>query len=196
MDKESFRQFLKEAYDYCIPRLVRLTKSKADAEDAFMDAIYQFWKDLQENKVKHKGNLKALILVSARNKWLNKNRKEKGGKTKVYSSPSEVIQTHLDNKEGSSVSDEESYDPLIRAENQAELNHQDEKRKKAMNEAMKKLGKKCQSLLVQSIIHKKKLKELQTTLGYVSINAIKMAKVRCRKSFIQHFETIQNSFKN
>ncbi len=195
MDKESFKQFLKEAYNYCIPRLVHLTQSKADAEDAFMEAIYQFWKDLQENRIKHKGNLKALILVSARNKWLNKNRKEKGGKTKVFSSPYEVIETHLDN-ESSNIGDEESFDPLIKAENQAELNLQDAKRKKAMNEAMQQLSKKCQSLLVQSIIHKKKLKDLQQSLGFVSLNAIKMAKSRCRKTFIQKFEFIINSSEN
>ncbi|MEZ4886285.1 MAG: sigma-70 family RNA polymerase sigma factor [Chitinophagales bacterium] len=194
MDKESFTHFLKQAHTYCIPRLIKLTHSKADAEDVFMESIHQFWQDLQDNKVKHKGNLKAFIYISAKNKWLNIQRKEKGGKNKVYSKDTETIESLEDNKK--KTYSDENFDPLIKAENQANKNLKDENRKKAMNEAMKQLDKKCQSLLIESIAHKKKLKDLQKSLGFVSINAIKMAKSRCRKTLLQKIAIILNSSKN
>ena len=191
MDKESFKQLLKDAHIYCIPRLIKLTNSKADAEDAFMEASYQLWQSLQTNKIKHQNNLKAFILVNARNKWLNKNRKEKGGKIKTYSSPSEVIETYTD--QGNNIYNDENFDPLVKAENEARLNLKDEKQKQALKQALQQLNEKCRSLLIQSIVHKKKLKDLQQSLGFVSINAIKMAKSRCRKTLMQQIELILNS---
>lgn len=195
MDKENFKQFLKDAHKYCMPRLERLTPSTADAEDAFMEAIHQFWLDTQDDKVKHKGNLKALIFVSARNRWLNKNRRERGGKTRTYNFSPDSIESHIKNNDNT-VNHEEKFDLLIKLENEIESNLKDEQRIKAMNQTMKELGPKCRTLLVESIVYKKKLKDLQKPLGFVSIAAIKMAKSRCRKSFIQKFELILNSLKS
>lgn len=195
MNKESFKQFLKDAHEYCMPRLIRVTSSKVDAEDAFMEAIYQFWLDIQNNKIKHKGNLKALIFVSARNKWFNKNRKEKGGKTKMYNFSPETIESHVNN-DNNTINHEESFDLLIKEENEIESNLKNEQRIEAMNQALKELSPKCQTLLIQSIVYRKKLKDLQQSLGFVSMPAIKMAKSRCRKTFIQKFELILNSLKN
>ena len=128
MNKEKFNLLLKEAYAYCIPRLIRLTNSKADAEDAFMESMYQLWRDLQEDKLKHKGNLKAYIYVNAKNKWLNKKRKLQGGKTKIYSSAPETIQLYEKNEHRGYHDD--SFDPLVKAENQADLHLKDQTRKK------------------------------------------------------------------
>ncbi|MFK7908299.1 MAG: RNA polymerase sigma factor [Chitinophagales bacterium] len=194
MNKEDFKQLLKEAYAYCIPRLMKLTNSKADAEDAFMESMYQLWQGLQEGKVKHRSNLKAFIYVNSKNKWLNKKRKDTGGKTKIYSSAPEDLQFY--EKTDSNVHQDDSFDPLVVAENQARLNLENKTRKDALNQAMKQLDKKCQSLLLQSIVHKKKLKDLQQSLGFVSINAIKMAKSRCRKALMQKVQNILASLKN
>lgn len=194
MNQESFKQLLKDAYAHCIPRLMKLTNSKADAEDVFMESMYQLWQSVQEGKLKHRGNLKAFIYVNAKNKWLNKHRKAKGGKTKIYSAAPETLSTH-ENTDGNHPYDD-SFDPLITAENQAQINLENQKRQAALNTAMKQMGKKCQSLLIQSIVHKKKLKDLQKSLGFVSINAIKMAKSRCRKALMQKVENILKSSEN
>jgi RNA polymerase sigma factor (sigma-70 family) len=182
MDETSFKQFLVKAHQYCLPRLKRLTGSEADAEDVFMEAAYQFWKDLQVGKIKDQRNLKALLFVMAKNRYLSLMRKRKRKSLQEYSTDPQII--HLHERQAANA----SFDELVQAEEAQETLLANEERSKAFQKAFQRLEKKCRDLLQQFILEKKRLKELQVQLDYPSVDAIKMAKYRCKKQLVDLFQ--------
>jgi RNA polymerase sigma factor (sigma-70 family) len=182
MDETSFKQFLVKAHRYCLPRLKRLTDSEADAEDVFMEAAYQFWKDLQTGKINDQRNLKALLFVMAKNKYISLMRKRKRKSLQEYSTDPQII--HLHERGDASA----SFDQLVQAEEAQEAFLANEERTKAFQKAFQRLEKKCRELLEQFILEKKRLKELQQQLNFPSADAVKMAKYRCKKQLVDLFQ--------
>jgi len=190
MDNATFNELLVQAHKHCVERLINITNSKADAEDVFMDAMYAFWKNWQAGKIKHHNNLKGLIFVMAKNLWYNKKRKEQRSAVKEYATAPENISIY----EGynSDIYEEVSYNPLIKSELAALNDTENKARQKAFNAAMQRLDEKCQTLLKQSIVYKVRLKQLREKLGFVSVDAVKMAKHRCKKTLIKYYKAATN----
>lgn len=186
MDQKEFKQWLLSAQQYCMPRLIRMTKSKADAEDAFMEAAFQFWQDLQAGKVKDNRNLKGLLFVMAKNVFLGKKRKQNRKSFREYATDPQLLHVHEGNLRGSEG--DEAYDSLVRQEEEMQALMADQQRKKAFDQAMKTLDKKCQNLLIQFIGNNVRLKELQGKMGFPSVDAVKTAKYRCKKKLIDSFK--------
>ena len=187
MEPAAFNRFLREAHAFCLPKLIRITDSKADAEDAFMEAIYVLWQDLNSGKVKHRDNLKGLAYVMSKNIFLMGKRKESRGKMREFSTDP----TDLKILEGSSknIQKEEEYDVLLKSENeQSELN-QRLQREIAFKQAFEKLSEKCRELLTKFIVEKMRLKAIQEALGFPSVDAVKMRKYRCKKNLVKAFKT-------
>ena len=181
MDPNDFKQWLVSAQQYCMPRLLRLTSSKADAEDAFMEAAFQFWQDLQAGKIKDNRNLKGLLFVMAKNIFLGQKRKQNRKSFREYPTDPQLLHTY----EGNS---DESYDELVQKEEKDQSLLADQQRKKAFDKAMKTLEKKCQNLLMKFIGHNVRLKELQESMGFSSTDAVKTAKYRCKKKLVDSFK--------
>ncbi len=186
MDQKEFKQWLLSAQQYCMPRLIRMTKSKADAEDAFMEAAFQFWQDLQAGKVKDKRNLKGLLFVMAKNVFLGKKRKQNRKSFREYATDPQQLHVHEGNLMKSGEA--EAYDSLVQQEEEMQALMADQQRKKAFNQAMKTLEKKCQQLLMEFIGHNVRLKELQQRMGFTSVDAVKTAKYRCKKKLVDSFK--------
>ena len=181
MDDTAFKQFLLTAHAYCLPRLNKLTQSKADAEDVFMEAAYQFWSDLKAGKIKDQRNLKALLLVMAKNRYISLQRKRKRKSLQEHST--DPVLMHQNAK----APKHESFDPLVEAEEEQEALLADQQRKTAFNKAMQKLDTKCRELLMRFIVEKERLKSLQESMGFASVDAVKMAKYRCKKKLVDLF---------
>ena len=191
MNEGEFKRFLVEAHTYCIPRLTRLNAPEHEAEDAFMEAIYQFWSDINAGKVKHDSNLKALVFVMSRNRWLGQLRKAKRGNLQEYSTnPMEML--NLDQKTYA-TKDATQFDLMVKKEEEEEKDLEKNRKKEAFQKAFKQLSDKCQQLLLQFIVEKQRLKNLQQSLGFISVDAIKMAKLRCKKSLVKYYKQITTS---
>ena len=184
MDENSFKAFLAKAQPYCMSRLQKLTQSKATAEDVFWEAAFQLWRDFQMDKVKNQRNLKALLFVMAKNLYFNQIRKNKS-KPEYSTDPQQM--PLMEGAAGGSTSLNE-VDHLVKAEETESQLKADQQRNQAFQKAMKKLGEKCQQLLTKFIVEKQRMKTLQQSLGYPSANAVKMAKLRCKKKLITFFE--------
>ncbi|MEM1319363.1 MAG: sigma-70 family RNA polymerase sigma factor [Bacteroidota bacterium] len=188
MNEGDFKRFLVEAHQYCLPRLVRLNAPRHDAEDAFMEAIYQFWRDIQDGKVSHEGNLKALVFVMSRNRWLGRLRKSRRGNLKEYNTdPVDLLNMDLEAYAGQ---DAAQFDLLIKQEEEDAAASKKASEEARFKHAFEQLNEKCRELLLRFIVEKKRLKDLQQSLGYVSVDAIKMAKMRCKKSLVKYYKTL------
>jgi len=188
MNEGEFKRFLVEAHSYCMPRLTRLNAPEHEAEDAFMEAIYQFWSDISAGKVKHDSNLKALVFVMSRNRWLGQLRKSKRGNLQEYSTnPMEMLNLDQQSYVSKDVS---QFDLMVKKEEEEERDLEKSRKNKAFQEAFQQLSGKCQQLLLQFIVEKQRLKDLQQSLGFISVDAIKMAKLRCKKSLVKYYKQI------
>lgn len=190
MEEPVFNKFLVNAHAYCLPKLIRLTDSKVDAEDAFMEAVYVLWKDLNSGKIKHRDNLKGLVYVMAKNLFLMTKRKATRGNTREYATdPSDLKILEAKAKK---IQQEEEYDVLLKAENeQSELKDRLQK-EVAFKMAFEKLGEKCQQLLTKFIVEKVRLKVIKDLLGFPSVDAVKMTKYRCKKNLVKAYKERTN----
>lgn len=186
MVEVAFKELLVKANAYCLPRLIKLNASKADAEDAFMEAMYVFWEDEKAGKIKHRDNLSALIYVMAKNIWLMQKRKARRGQLQEYATdPADfkVIEGKTIGNDGA-----EDFDALIRSENEQVALEEKLKRELAFQHAFKQLSEQCRELLLKFIVEKVRLKELQEAMGFPSADAVKMAKYRCKRSLVGYFK--------
>ncbi len=194
MNEGEFKRFLVEAHKYCLPRLIRLNAPQHDAEDAFMESIYQFWRDMQDGKVSHTGNLKALVFVMSRNRWLGHIRKSRRGNLKEYNTdPVDLLNMDLQAYAGQ---DAENYDKLVQQEEVAAAAGKKKQEQATFQQAFQQLNEKCRQLLLKFIVEKTRLKELQKTMGFVSTDAIKMAKMRCKKSLVKYYKELHDEPQN
>jgi len=181
MHKTEFDKLFHEAHDYCIGYLLKITHSKVDAEDVFMDAIAMFWVLYKQGKIKHQSNLKAYIATMAKRLWFEKKRKEE--RHKEYSQAPEIVVQQAE--ANTNFNDTAVFDLLIKAETEQAQSTQLQARKKAFNAVFTTLGKKCQQLLISTIVYKIKMKDLMSTLNYGSVQTVKDAKYRCKKELIK-----------
>ncbi|MGB0930607.1 MAG: RNA polymerase sigma factor [Chitinophagales bacterium] len=186
MNQTEFDKLFHEAHGYCIGYLIKITHSKADAEDVFMDAIAMFWVLYKKGKIKEKSNLKAYIATIAKRLWFEKKRKEE--KHKEYSQPPKVVEQQAE--ANIEINGFAVFDLLIKAETEQANNAQLQARKKSFNAVFRTLGKKCQQLLMSTIVYKIKMKELMGTLGYGSVQTVKDAKYRCKKILLKKLQEI------
>ena len=177
----SFNQFFAECYPVFIRQLTGMTQSEAAARDAFMDALYKFWKKLVNGELGYRENLKGYLFVMAKNEWLQRKRTEK--KQATFTLQADEVELYLakqpDNKE------EENYNPLLQNELDKLLNKKQQQRVLAISAAFEELGEKCKRILRDTIVYKIKLKSLQHELGYASYNALKVAKYQCKASLLK-----------
>lgn len=185
MNEGEFKRFLAEAHKYCMPRLMRLNAPEHEAEDVFMEAIYQFWTDMNTGKVKNTSNLKALVFVMARNRWLGQIRKSKRGNFQEFKTdPIELL--NLD-QQSYVADDQDAFDLLVQKETKEAEKREKQEQKEKFQKAFVQLSEKCQQLLMKFIVEKQRLTELQKSMGFVSVDAIKMAKMRCKKSLVKYY---------
>lgn len=187
MNKTEFDQLFHEAHDYCIGYLLKITHSKADAEDLFMEAIAMFWVLYKKGKIKHQNNPKAYIATIAKRLWFEKKRKKE--KNKEYTQAPEIVAKQAE--ANTSLNDTAAFDLLIKGEVEQAQKAQHQVRKSNFKTVFSTLGKKCQQLLMATIVYKKKMKELMGVLGYGSIQTVKDAKYRCKKTLIKKMNEIK-----
>ncbi len=186
MEANAFKQLLLAAHAYAMPRLLKLCNSKADAEDAFMEAMYRFWEEEKAGKVKHEGNLSALIYVMAKHNWLMQKRKATRGQLREYATdPADFRVLEGKAKLGQ---EEEAFDLLIQSENRQAAFQVQQQKDLAFQRAFQLLKEQCRTLLIKSVVEKVRLKELQQVLGFPTVDAVKMAKYRCKKKLVDYFK--------
>ncbi|MEN0004336.1 MAG: sigma-70 family RNA polymerase sigma factor [Bacteroidota bacterium] len=178
MDRNSFDQFVVKAHEQCIPSLIKLTGSRADAEDVLMEALYKLWINLESGKVKHQANLKGYAFTMAKNIWINQKRKS----VREYSTDPHELPLH-ENQPMPYASGEE-FDPIVFQEEEEAALSLKLQEEKALHKALKKLDTSCKNLLTNFIVKKYSLKKLQEKMGLASTNAVKTAKYRCKKKLI------------
>ena len=181
MHEAEFDKLFHEAYDYCIGYLRKITHSKVDAEDVFMEAIAMFWVLYKKGKIKNQSNLKAYIATIAKRLWFEKKRKEE--KHKEYPQAPEIVVQQAE--ANTNLNDSTVFDLLIKAETEQAQNAELQARKNAFNNVFTTLGKKCQQLLMATIVYKVRMKELMETLNYGSVQTVKDAKYRCKKELVK-----------
>ncbi|MCB0642122.1 MAG: sigma-70 family RNA polymerase sigma factor [Phaeodactylibacter sp.] len=186
MDDSAFKAFLLKAHAYCLPKLNRLTQSAADSEDVFMEAAYQFWKDLQSGKIKNQRNLKALLFVMAKNRYISLQRKRKRKSLQEHSTDPQLI--HLESAAHQPQGN--IPDPLVEQEEAAAEAQVQQHRQQAFDRALQQLDAKCRELLLRFIVEKERLKDLAQSLGYPSVDAVKMAKYRCKEKLVEGFGSL------
>ncbi len=181
MDNKAFKELFMECQPYCVKSLVKMTSSKADAEDAFMEAISKFWLLQQQGNVKHQNNVKAFVLVMAKNIWLQKKRKNKNHQEFAFE------QDIMEQRQAQQmdVHDEASFNELLQTEILEAAESEKQQRIQSFNSVFKSLSDKCQQLLKATIVYKKRMKELQDTLGLATTQTVKTAKYRCKKNLMK-----------
>ena len=142
----------------------------------YQEAFYVFLKKLKQGAIKNTSNLCGFLFTIARNKWLETRRKS-GESNKELSWDPILIPL---------IGKTEDSDLLEEAENAANRI----KKAQLILTAMNKLGEKCRKLLIETIVYKTPLKQLQEELGFASYGATKVAKHQCKKSLIGHIKKL------
>lgn len=186
MHDTEFDNLFHEAYDYCIGYLLKITHSKTDAEDVFMEAIAIFWVLYKQGKINHQNNLKAYIATTAKRIWFEKKRKQE--RSKEYSQAPEIVAQQAETN--TNFNDLAVFDLLVKTETELAQNAQRQARKANLKAVFQTLGEKCQQLLMETIVYKVKMKDLMETLNYGSLQTVKDAKYRCKKTLIKKLKEV------
>jgi len=191
MNEKKFKELFDECQAFCLHRLNRLTRSKTDAEDVFMEAISRFWVDLQAGKVKHQKNIRGFLYIVAKRLWIDKTRKVQFQRTHLIGEANIELTVKIQANQYYT----DTYDTLIQQETRTAKKQKMAEEKALLDRALAKLGKRCQNILVKSIVYKIPLKQIAQELGFSNANTVKVAKSRCKKQLIHAYQTLQTNTK-
>jgi len=151
---KGFSYLIDQYFDTIKGYVIQNSGSEDDAKDVFQEGLIALISNLNKNKFQGKSALKSYLFSICKNLWLQKIRKEK--KTENIKSLEEVPyeETDKDDKE---------------------------KMFEAMQHQFKKLGGKCQQILIEFYYKKHSIKKLQEIYGLGSAQAAKNKKSRCLK---------------
>ena len=133
--------------------------SEAQAKDIFQDAFLAFWKNIKEGKFNmHKtSSVKGYLMTIAKNKWIDYLRSSAYKKTITADT---ILQLHSENEENESGSG------------------QNEKQKAAMQNALRKLGDNCRTVLKLFYFERMSMNEISKRLNIGAASA-RNQKYRC-----------------
>ena len=142
--------------------VIQNSGTEDDAKDVFQDGLIALMSNLKKEKFKGNSTLKSYLFSICKNLWYQKIRKNK--KTETIGAAEELPEEDADSVDN-------------------------EKRYYVMQEKFKKLGKKCQQLLIEFYYKKKSMRELQELYGLGSEQAAKNKKSRCLKKLSEMVNT-------
>jgi|GEM_PF-4980712 len=177
--KSTFNQIFEECHTYCITNLIKLTNSKAEAEDLFSDAIAKYWVYSQQGKIKHQENVKAFVFVTAKRLWLDQKRK----KQKEYYVEESKMNLHLQQQMDSS--DMENFNILIDAEDKATADKNYQTKMKYFQIAFEQLEEKYQKLLKNRYVYNLSTQEIAEQFGFKSSRVAITTIFRCKQKFLK-----------
>lgn len=176
-DESAFNPFFKAYYKKCLPRLMSMTRSKDEAHDALMNAIFKFWQNFIKGETPlPKSNIEGYIYTSALNGW----RDEKGSKKNRMTGEFDAnkVERTLLRQSGNIETNH-----LIAQEEAEELSAEQRKKTLAFRQAFQSMGGICKKLLTETLVYQTKLKDLfeQLQEHFSSYNSIKSKVSQCKK---------------
>ncbi|MFK7935845.1 MAG: RNA polymerase sigma factor [Saprospiraceae bacterium] len=161
---QAFNRFFRQLYEDCKGRLLRYVPHESDAEEAFAEAVYKFWKIfVVEEKPLPQSNLKGYVFTMAKFACLDAHKKRQ----KHPTISDEVLQ--MGNNQPSNETDEE-------AKSQRE-NYQ-----LALRRGIAKLGERCRRIFEFMLANDSlKPREVWQQLGYNNARTFSSVKFDCQK---------------
>lgn len=181
MNDSNFQQFFEGCYTYCLPRLMQLTASKADAEDCFQEAVTKYWLYCQQGKLKHTSHPKAFVLVTARNYWHNM-QKRKG---RLIPTNSEHLYHQIN--QYSNTQDVHQFDHLIRQEEACLIQLKRQHNLTQLQKAWQQLPTRCQNVLIERIVYQSPIKDIAINFDFSSQQVARTTISRCKKKLKHWF---------
>lgn len=165
-DNEPLGRLFQKHYKYCVKALSNMERcSSLEAEDTFMDALQVLRDKVLSGGFDH-DNLRGFLLVTAKNKLLNKQKRDR-----------RIIDLDVDEVESYLHKQKSIHDPF-----ESSLSQDQERRVNLILKARKELGASCQKLLHMNFDLGYKLKELTAILDFTSYDSIKSTKSRCLRT--------------
>ena len=176
-DNEPLGRLFQYHFKDCIKILNSMSNcSILEAEDVFMDALQVLRDKVLAGSFKH-DNLRGFLLVTAKNKLLNKQKRDR----KTLDLDVNLVEGYLQQRKGV----HNPFDSSLTTEQERKVNYI----LKARNE----LGDSCQKLLYMNFDLGYKLKELVTLLGYNGYDSIKSTKSRCIATLRKNVQLLMNA---
>ena len=167
MDDIEFKKLYDACSKYCMNSLLRWTKNKQDAEDAFAEAISIYWIRYKQGKIKNQDNIKAYVLRIALNLYRNKLKAE-----------NKIVDRALTEIEPVSFYLPE---PLQEKTNGS----------KFLSEAFKKISIDCQKMLTAKYVYGYKYEEIAEDMGRKSGNSVKVQTFRCAQYLLKMINSLR-----
>ena len=165
-DNEPLGRLFKSHYKDCVKMLSSTEScSVLEAEDVFMDALQVLRDKVLAGSFQH-DNLRGFLLVTAKNKLLNKQKRDR----KTIDLDVDLVEGYLQNRKNGT----NTFDSSLTTEQERRVDYI----LKARNE----LGDSCQKLLHMNFDLGYSLKELVSILNFSNYDSIKSTKSRCLKS--------------
>ena len=169
-------EWIFEAYGYdCIQRLQRYEGcSPEDAEDIFMDALLLFWRNVQQGKVRALSSSRAYVYSIC----VNEQRRRYRQRQKVYHEQTE-LKNHLY---------EQPYELPV-AEQQGREEDRSERATRAQ-EALHRLGERCQRMMTLFYGQQRSLAEITGLLQLKSVQLAKTLRYRCYQRWLKELRNL------
>lgn len=146
-----YRHVLPEVKNY----IRRNNGDDDDAKDVFQDAIISFMRNLDQSKYNHV-NLQGYLMVIVRNKWLDK-----------VDKANKIVKMEL-------VPDQVHEDRPVEISTAPRLGDY-------MRERLSRLGEPCRTLILATVVDRKRMEEMALRLGYASAHSARQQKLQCLK---------------
>jgi len=172
MDDIEFRKLYDSCSKYCMNSLLRWTKNKQDAEDAFAEAISIYWIRYKQGKVKNQDNIKAYVLRIALNLYRNKLKAE-----------NRMVDRALFDVEPISFYLPEPFQEKSVAS-------------KLLSAAFKKISIDCQKMLTAKYVYGYKYEEIAEDMGRKSGNSVKVQTFRCAQYLLKMINSLREEEPN
>ncbi len=148
----------KYLYKYYIPDVKRyILKNSGDednAKDMFQEAVIALLGNLRSGKYAHQNNLKGYFLRIVRNKWLDRIDRGEADDTPLINEP---------------VGEDKPFEfPGLTLG-------------KYLKQALQKLGDPCKSLIIATVVLKKRMERAALDFGYADAHSARQQKLRCLK---------------
>jgi len=158
-DNEPLKKVFVNCFNNCVKQLVQNTNCNiADAEDIVMDSFIVL-KDKVVNKEFVNDNVQAYLVTVAKNKWRNKNKRDK-----------RLVEF-----------DPKKMESFITEGNLNEVESIQQQKVKHILNSLDKMTGACKTLLTKNLVQGYSLKFLEIELNYSSYDVIKTTKSRCMK---------------
>ncbi len=175
-DAKAFNAFFKTLSVECKKNLLNYVSTKAEAEEAFSETMYKFWKNFViEGRPLPETNIKGYIFTMAKYYCINQQKKHK--KVVHYDNHSigEVVDKGKNhNKDSTFFKSEKDFF----AEQKLEDKYQE-----ALKKGIQKLRDGCRKIFEFMLKnHTDKPKDIWQPLGYKNVNTLRSVKSECQKA--------------